>query len=147
MGDEGAAVVFPINRGVLWSREPTAKPHYVHAREVVPPLFVNPKSMSSLLKGCAQSNVNNVEKSVTIVPVQEVVESARSDDVLHQRQWKTWLQNSTYALTLSEDENDPQFGRNSSTLCGPTVNSNLTIPVSCRSSWKDDLTFDKETTR
>ena len=59
-------MVFPINRSILWSREPTGKPHYVHSREVVPPLFVDPRAMVSLLRSCIDSATSSVEKIASV---------------------------------------------------------------------------------
>ena len=143
MEDAQCAVVFPINRQILWAREPTSKPHYVHAREVAPPLFISPGSLASLLKSCKNSVTNSVEKAVSIATADSMIEGASSNGAISQGPWKTWLEKSVYALSLSEDGNE----KNTAKLCGPSVASNLTIPVSSRTSWNDDLTFDKETTR
>jgi hypothetical protein len=147
MSDSEAAVVFPINRNILWSREPTGKPHYVHAREVVPPMFVDPGAMASLLRSCKGSTSSSVEKAVSVVTASGVIEGTNTDSAFCQGPWKTWLEKSTYALSLSEESNEAQVAKNAVTLCGPTVTTYLTIPISCRSSWNDDLTFDKESTR
>ena len=147
MPDSEASVVFPINRSILWSREPTGKPHYVHSREVVPPLFVDPRAMVSLLRSCIDSATSSVEKIASVEIASCILGGTSTDGASSKGPWRTWLDKSTYALSLSEESNEAQLAKNTTTSCGPTATSQLTIPISCRSSWSDDLAFDKETTR
>ena len=89
MLDSEAAVVFPINRSILWSREPTGKPHYVHSREVVPPLFVDPRAMASLLKSCISSATSSVEKTVSVGIASRMMEGVNTDGASSKGPWRT----------------------------------------------------------
>ena len=147
---EEAPVIFPNSRSILWSREPTGKPHYIHAEEVMPPLYLSPSAMSSLVESCsrdADDRARMTERVASIVPVEEVLAETigtREGDYF-QGPWKTMLGSSAYVIKLSE--NLDGASQHMSSLVGPAVNSKLTIPVMLRSDWEDTLVFDKESTR
>lgn len=147
--EEEAPVIFPNSRSILWSREPTAKPHYINAEDVMPPLFLSPSAMISLVESCSKSvgNAKVVEKVASIVPVGNVLEDssrAREGDFYH-GPWRTLLGNSAYVINLSDIADST--AQPMSSLVGPSVHSNLTIPIILRSDWEDSLDFDKDSTR
>lgn len=147
---EVAPVIFPNSRSILWSREPTAKPHYIHAEEVMPPLYLSPAAMSSLVESCgrsAEGGARATEKVASIVPVEEVLDETigTREGEYFQGPWKTMLGSSAYVLKLSDKADSAS--QPMSSLVGPAVNSNLTIPVMLRSNWEDTLVFDEDSTK
>ena len=147
--EEEAPVIFPNSRTILWSREPTAKPHYIHAEEVMPPLYLSPSAMCALMESCSdQTNgmAKMTEKLASIVPVEDILEDSsrvRHGD-LYPGPWKTLLGDSPYVLKMSDETEG--VSQPTRSLVGPSVSSNLTIPIFLRSDREDSLLFDKDST-
>ena len=142
-------MIFPNSRRILWSREPTGKPHFIHSADVMPPLYLSPSAMVSLVDSCDRSSTERaktMDRVASIVPVRDVLDALPKETGYFQGPWKTVLGNTSYVIELSDKSDGSSLLGSTSNLVGPAVNSNMTIPVSFRADWADSLDFDQDST-
>lgn len=150
------AVVFPIARGVLWDRTSVESPRYLRPSDVVPPIYVSPSAIKSLLESCLNTTAigltdkstssysSSIERLLSVKPIRQFDKYTRNGlPLFSQSPWRAIVGPSNYVTQISDSVDTPPASK---VPFGKGVDSILSIPISCRTDVGDGLLFDKDTT-
>ena len=141
-----APLIFPISRSVLWDRTTCENPRYVRSKDIIPPIYLSPSSIKSLLDNCLNASVNGESVLNLRLCVQEIADIGKSTSLslFNQSPWRTILGTNSYVMEI-ESESKIHDSDNKSAF-GKDLESSLNIPISVRQSMGDNLLFEKEET-
>ena len=130
-----SGISFPFNQSVLWSREVIGFPSFLKAQDVIQALYLSSMDVSHLLHqlslGCG------VDFSVAVVQHKALSDNDKAS------LGSPFLGVPEYMLVVSRDSD---ISRNQS-YPAAVSSSNLTVPIGCRSTYDDRITFDEDATR
>jgi hypothetical protein len=121
MGSSG--VSFPLNQSVLWSREATGYPSFLRAQDVIQALYLSPHDVAHLLQQLSKGI--GVDFSVEVLQCLDLSETDKA------ALGSPFLGVPEYMLAVCRTERS---------TC-------LTVPIGCRPSYSDRISFDEDSTR
>lgn len=121
MGSGG--VSFPLNQSVLWGREATGYPSFLRAQDVIQALYLSPHDVARLLQQLSKGI--GVDFSVEVLQCLDLSESDKA------ALGSPFLGVPEYMLAVCRTERS---------TC-------LTVPIGCRPSYSDRISFDEDSTR
>lgn len=120
MGSIG--VSFPLNQSVLWSREAIGYPSFLRAQDVIQALYLSPHDVSRLLQQLSKGI--GVDFSVEVLQCLDLSENDKA------ALGSPFLGVPEYMLAVCRTERS---------TC-------LTVPIGCRPSYSDRISFDEDST-